>query len=330
MLDKHAPGIEIQAPEVAVRAEKVLAGIRDVQQGVELHGRVHGDMLHVQGSLGVIAQGLVEIVVLLLGHGGLGLTPERGLGVDALAVHKHREGHKGRMFADGRLHPEFFQKFHGVVLEMGLDHGAAFGFFGVKGLHTVRTQAVADPDMGLGVLFKSRARGHFHPVGHHEDRVKTHAETPDDVGRVGRRGFAIRRAAVFAVALFLAGAGFGGQTGQKLLGAGLGDGAQIFGQLPGGHAQAGVGDGQGFGVLVDADPDFQGQIRLARAFAPVDAEAQLVQGVRGVGNKLTQKNFPVGVQGIGKNMQHLAHFGAELAGLFAGFGHDEPPEKNYF
>jgi len=27
-------------------------------------------------------------------------------------------------------------------------------------------------------------------------------------------------------------------------------------------------------------------------------------------------------------MQNFAHFGAELTGLFAGFGHDEPPEKS--
>ena len=46
------------------------------------------------------------------------------------------------------------------------------------------------------------------------------------------------------------------------------------------------------------------------------------------GDKLAQKNFPVGIQGVGENMQNFAHFGAELTGLFAGFGHDEPPEKS--
>ena len=133
------------------------------------------------------------------------------------------------MLADGGLHPEFFQKFHGVVLEVGLDHGTALGLFGVGEGDAVRAQAVADPDMGLGVLFKGRARSHFHLVRHHEDRVKAHAETADDVGRVGRRVFGF--AVALAVALFLAGPGLGGQTRQKILGAGFRDRDHVVGQV---------------------------------------------------------------------------------------------------
>ena len=107
------------------------------------------------------------------------------------------------------------------------------------------------------------------------------------------------------------------------LGAGFGDGAQVLGQFGGGHAQAGVLDGQGLGVLVEADADLQRQVVMARGLAPVAAEAQFVQGVGSVGDELAEKDLAIGIQRIGENAQHLAHFGAKFTGLSRIFRHDD-------
>jgi hypothetical protein len=46
-------------------------------------------------------------------------------------------------------------------------------------------------------------------------------------------------------------------------------------------------------------------------------EAQLVAGVRGVGDQLAQEDFLVGVQRMRDQVQQLGHFGLEGKGLFA-------------
>ena len=46
-------------------------------------------------------------------------------------------------------------------------------------------------------------------------------------------------------------------------------------------------------------------------------EAQLVAGVRGVGDQLAQEDFLVGVQRMGDEVQQLGDFGLEGKGLFA-------------
>ena len=309
VLDEHAAGVEIQAPEITVEAEEVLTRVGDVEQGVELHGRVHGDVQHVQRRLAVIGQGLVEGIVLFLGDGGLGLAPQGGLGVDLLAVHQHGEGHEGRMLADDGFHAELFEELRGVFLEVGHDARAALRGVVTGGSHGVGAQAVAGPGGGAVVIAEGRARGHVHLFGHHEHGIEAHAEAADDVGGIG---------------FFAVGLGFlGSQLGAEGLGAGFGDGAQVLGQFGGGHAQAGVLDGQGLGVLVEADADLQRQVVMARGLAPVAAEAQFVQGVGSVGDELAEKDLAIGIQRIGENAQHLAHFGAKFTGLSRIFRHDD-------
>lgn len=148
VLDEHAAGVEVQTPEITVEAEEVLTRVGDVEQGVELHGRVHGDVQHVQRRLAVIGQGLVEGIVLFPGDGGLGLAPQGGLGVDLLAVHQHGEGHEGRMLADDGFHAELFEELRGVFLEVGHDARAALRGVVTGGGHGVGAQAVAGPGGG--------------------------------------------------------------------------------------------------------------------------------------------------------------------------------------
>jgi hypothetical protein len=83
------------------------------------------------------------------------------------------------------------------------------------------------------------------------------------------------------------------------------------------HADAVVGDGQRLGGLVEAHAHFQvGRVFVQRGVVQ-RLEAQLVAGVRGVGDQLAQEDFLVGVQRVGDQVQQLGHFGLEGQGLLA-------------
>jgi len=65
--------------------------------------------------------------------------------------------------------------------------------------------------------------------------------------------------------------------------------------------------------LSKRDPDLQVRSRLSYKRAVVDGlKAQLVAGVRGVGDQLAQKNLFVGVQRVGHQVQQLGYFGLEI------------------
>ena len=74
-------------------------------------------------------------------------------------------------------------------------------------------------------------------------------------------------------------------------------------------------DGQRLGVLVEGDPHFQ----VGRVFEQLGVvqrlEAQLVAGVRRVGDQLAQKDLGVRVQRMRDEVQQLRNFGLERKGL---------------
>ncbi len=100
----------------------------------------------------------------------------------------------------------------------------------------LKTVGLPLPGFGLAV----GAADDLHMAGDHESGVEAHAELTDDVD---------------IVALLL------GVLGLELLGAGMGDGAQVGFQLFGGHANAVIGDGNGAGVFIEGDAD--GQVALS-------------------------------------------------------------------
>ena len=81
----------------------------------------------------------------------------------------------------------------------------------------------------MGDILAIGAAHDLHMAGDHKGRVEAHAKLADDVD--------IRT-------LLL------GVLGLKLLGAGMGDGAQIALELLGGHANAVIRDGNGAGVFI--------------------------------------------------------------------------------
>ena len=135
------------------------------------------------------------------------------------------------------------------------------------------------------------ARNHAYGVGHHERRVESHAELPDQFGEV--------LAAVFLQRL-----------GERLCAAG-GDRAQVLLHVGRAHAHAVVGNGQRLLVLVRdyvyAPFRIVGRYRLVRERQIL----RLVDRVAGVGHQFAQEYLFFRVERIYHQIEHLADFGLE-------------------
>ena len=302
-----------------VQIHRRLAG--DVQQLGVFGAAFHAVVRVGQGCFEVVANLFVEIVVLFLADvlfgarpDGVGLVdgfPFAGLDhgtrltatilvrrVDQFAVFPlflfHLDGQADvvGVFVDDALDLPGLGIVHCVFAQVQDDAGAACragnGFdFKIAG-------AAAGPAHALGLLHARTAGFDGDLVGHDEAGVKAHAKLADEVG--------VR----FLVAA---------ELGDKVLGAALGNGAQVVNGFLGAHADAVVGDGERFGVFVQGDFDLQLGIGLVQAAVVDGLKAQFVAGVRGIGDQLTQKNFFVGVQRVRHQMQQLGNFGLERKGL---------------
>ena len=78
----------------------------------------------------------------------------------------------------------------------------------------------------------------------------------------------------------------------------LGDGTKVVNHISLGHANTGILDSQGLGLLVgdDVDAQFLAGIELARVGQGLVAD--LVESIRGVRDKLSQENLLVGVESV--------------------------------
>ena len=182
----------------------------------------------------------------------------------------------------------------GVFLEMQPDLGAARHALGLLVIGRRYLEAGAagrGPHPGLGRA--GAAAGHLDAVGDHEGGVEADAELADQAGPFLGLGQAL----------------------QEGPGAGAGDGAEIVDQLLAVHADAGVGDRERAGRLVgdEADRELVGagqKIGLGDRLV-----AQLVAGVRGVGDELAQEDVGLGVDRMNHQVQELGDLRLEDMGL---------------
>ena len=90
---------------------------------------------------------------------------------------------------------------------------------------------------------------------------------------------------------------------EELARARVGDGAQVADQLLGGHADAGVLDGQRIGFRVRQDADRQRRVRVEHLAVGQQLEVHARQRVRGVRDQLAQEDLALGVQGMDQDVQ---------------------------
>ena len=157
--------------------------------------------------------------------------------------------------------------------------------------HSIAVGPVRLPHPGL--LAPPGAGDNGDLVGHHEGRVKAHAELADNVDLV-------RGLVVF------------GQSGLELAGAAAGDGAQVGFQILLGHPDAVVRNGQGAHLLVRDDGNLQVLPLYFYCVVSQRFVSQLVLGVAGVGDQLPEKDLLMGIDGVDHQVQQPLGFGLKL------------------
>jgi hypothetical protein len=258
----------------------------------------------------VVADVLVELGVLLVRDLFLAARPQRVgrvhrfplgllhvfalLGVPLFLLHQDRQADVVGVLGDQRLELPVAQVLVRIVAQVQGDGGTARS--ALDGLHLELARAAAGPAHAFGRWQTGTAALNGDLVGHDEARIEAHTELADQLG-----------------VLLLVTA----QVAHEVLGAALGDRAQVLHRLGLAHADAVVGDGDGLGVLVEAHAHVEvGRVLEQRGVVQA-LEAQLVAGVRRVGHQLAQEDLGVGIQRMGDEVQQLRHFGLERQGLFA-------------
>ncbi len=297
--DEDALDVELH-PRLVVHVEEVEGRLFGNEEKRRVLERALGVSVHVvKRVLRIVGDRLVELVVVLLLELVLGPLPERRGRVDLLGlfglllvlllrvVEENGERNVVRIFFDDGLDLPALGVLDPLVVQAEDDVGAGLVPFGR--LEVEAALAVARPAEGR--LAARLARDDLGLLRHHEDRVEPHAELADEA-RVDRRA--------------------GLDLGQEFAGARIGDGAEVVHQVLLAHADAGVGHGEGLGLLVEADIDARVEGDRLERLVGEGQVLELVERVRGIGDELAQEDLLVRVEGVDDELQELAHLGLEF------------------
>ena len=314
--DEDALHVELEAARPLAVPQVEGRPLGNVQQAGVFQLALHPVVAPSGGILEVVGDVLVELLVLVLADVVAGPRPERLGGIDGLQFrlaatplpflltflfpvpllrHQHRHAHVVGVAAHHRPQAEAVRELDRVRLQVQRDAGAARRV--VDGLDGELVLARGGPARCR--VFASAPRHHFDFLGDDEGAVEANAELAD-------------QGAVLAL--------IAGELREELLGAGLGDGAEIRNRLLAAHADAVVLHRDHARVLVERDADAELRIVGDQRFVVQRFEAQPIDGVRGVGNQLAQKDLPIRVEGVDHQLEQLAGFGLEAKRL-GGLGH---------
>ena len=322
--NQHVGAVERQALLVVLAVQIERGAARHKQQGVVLERTLGMEADSACRIVKVVERGLVELVVILLLNVGAALFPDRRHGVDGFELlvvlvlglvivasilglglltalghhHLDRVAHIVAVLLNQALEAPLGQEaIVGLGLAVGIellvlaqrqdDIGTVLGALAV--LDGVALKTVGFPHMGD--ILAIGAADDLYVAGNHKGGVEAHAKLTDDVD-IG--------------ALLL------GVLGLKLLGAGVGDGAQVALELLGGHADTVIRDSNGAGILIEGDAN--GQVALVDLNARVlqALKVELVDGIARVGDKLAQEDFLVGVDGVDHEVEQFFALGLKL------------------
>src|SRR6202042_3083634 len=281
-VERKVFGVDDAADEAEILREELLGVVHDEDAlDVELDAGLVVGLVEIQGSLGwnveessvlkgafgasvepeerifpVSGEGLVELLVVVVGEFGLGALPHGRGGVDLLGdagfnglllvgvpftlvvSEEDGEGDVVGVLLDDLLEPVPIRVLCTFFVEVEQDGGSSGGPFGR--LYFEASLAVGDPFPRL--VFASLARYDFHLVGDHEGGVEAYAELADEVG-------------VLALVA--------GELREEVLGSRACDGSEMRHEVLLVHAEASVGDGDGLGVFVELEVNARGINALA-------------------------------------------------------------------
>ena len=313
--DEDALHVELQATRQFAVPQVERCPLGDVEQARVLELALDLVVAPRGRVVEVVRDVLVELLVLVVADVVARAGPQRLRGIDRLQLrrlvvvavvvaaflgHHHRDAHVVRVLAHHRAQPVALGELLGVGFQCQGHPGPARhvgrvldGELVLAGGGPVRTDVLAGPP-----------GEHLDFAGDDEGTVEADAELADEG----------------AVLLLVA-----RQCAQELLGAGLGDGAQVLHRLVPTHADAVVDHRHGARVLVELDGDPEVRVFGGERIVLQALEAKAVDGVGGVGNQLAQENLPVGVQRVDHQLEQLPGLRLEAAGLGGGlFGHVVP------
>ena len=277
---------------------------RDVDQAPEFLGTFGVAVAPGGRFVGFVADDVVEVLVLFLGHFLFALAPQGLLFVQAFLG----LGFDFALVVLGRFRVEVNAVAHeaAVLLHDVLDLPFAREVFGVLVVLQVERNLRADlVERGFGNLEVAGAFGgpqvalrfaglegqHFDLFGDHEHGVETHTELANQIDA--------------SLVAFL-------QILDEVLGAATGDGAEAVDQVFLVHADTVVFDNDALAFLVHRDIDAELRAHREQVGVREREETALVECVRRIRNELAQEDFLVAVKGIDHQVQHVANFGLEL------------------
>ena len=330
--DEHAFGVEVDAVTPFGR-EKVEGGLGgDVEQGAVLGGAFELEVQPLHGRVPVVAEMFVELFVLFVGHLAGIAGPDRLHGIEGLFTHHLACGGTdglsilvldnlliGQRFVALDLHGDRVADEIRVLLDDVADHPLVgevlvvlFLFLQFQGdgrspagllggLDAVGAVAAGDPFDRFVGRRTGRPGDEGDRVGHHEGAVEADPELPDQ----------FRDQRCLALGVF--------QGFHEGGGPAFGDGADVFQHFVMGHTDAVVGDFKGLFDAIGFEMDLELGIVAQQPRFRLGPVADLVDGIRCIGNQLPQKDIFIGVKGVDDQVEHLLHFGLELVGLLLCF-----------
>mmetsp|Transcript_18093 Transcript_18093/g.30891 ORF Transcript_18093/g.30891 Transcript_18093/m.30891 type:complete len:540 (-) Transcript_18093:58-1677(-) len=249
------------------------------------------DLLHLLllGLLLVLDLGLLVVLHLLVVLVGVG-----DLLVGGLLDHElDGEADEFGVLFDEVLELSLLEELLLVLLEVEHDLGSSLDVLRVVGVDREGSSGVGLP---LELLVVVVLGDHSHLLGHEVGGVETHSELTDHAD-VGASGDGLH----------------------EVPGAGLGDGSEVVDEVALGHSDSTVVDGEGVVSLVRNDPDFEVGLGLELLGLRDRVVPDLVEGVGGVGDELSQEDLLVGVEGVDDETHQLLDVGVEGEDLFTHF-----------
>ena len=296
--------------DVELEALALLAAVHEIEGGLGRHVEQRGEVLVAldtvvgpgQGVVEIVAQGLVEVLIVLVLELALRARPQGRGRIDGfpflagLAIvelgHADRKPDVVGVARDQAAQLPGLEELLFVFLQVQRHGSAALRH--VDRFEGVLALPVALPAHALACRRTGAAAGHGDAVGYDEGRVKAHSKLPDQA----------------TVGLFVCSEGFEVASRARTR-----NGAEVGDQLVTVHADAVVMHAErarrGVEGYVDAQFRIVGHpVRMGQCL-----EAQLVAGVGGVRNQFAKEDFLVRVERMGDQVQDLGDFGFELSGF---------------
>ena len=241
----------------------------------------------------VMGDGLVKRLVLVLGNVRLGARPQRrrcvhgfpligGLAVIVGLAHAYRQGDVIGIALDDMPQAHGFEELVLILAQMEHDLGSTWPVV------DLRQRIAPFPIRGPAhrSLTPGATRVDRDAIRHDECRVKAHTKLPDQPG----------------VLLFVT-----GQLLHELACAGAGNGPKVLNDLIARHANAVVANRHGPLILIGFDLDPQLGIICQQAVVLEGFVAQLVGGVRSIGDQLPEEDLRIGIQRVDHQVKQLLH-----------------------